>query len=319
MSFKEEFLGYTQGLFHYYKNKSNHLPIKLCMAMQVKDEVDIVETNIRYHAKKGCEAFYIVDNGSKDGTSELIDDLKSEFNITLKVDPTPDHNQSENMTMLTHLARRDGYDWVIENDADEFWFPQSGDLKTGLNRLDAVLRVARFNVLPKLNEPNNWIKSPWHTLNTLHFDMQSDYEYGRNNFLFAPVLHKVMVNSYGIIGVGGGNHGARHVADKLKGNRFSGWNDNIKIFHYALRSFDRFKTKVENINKSLKYTANNNYKKHNFGPQALYWNKAYEKGSLEAVYQEMLLDDRYIDCMRHFSMIQYDNSMAADLTNEGLI
>lgn len=319
MSFREEFRGYTQGFFHYLRNKASHRPIKLCMAMQVKDELDIVETNIRYHAKKGCEAFYIVDNGSKDGTYEVLEGLKSEFDIKLINDPTPDHNQAENMTMLTHLARRDGFDWVIENDADEFWFPKSGDLKTGLNRFDAVLRVNRFNVLPKLEEPNDWIKSPWHTLNTIHFDMHSDYEKGRNNFLFAPVLHKVMVNAHGLIGVGGGNHGARHVADKLKRKKFSGWNDNIKIFHYALRSFERFKIKVENINKSLKYTSSKNYKKHNFGPQALYWNNAYEKGNLEEVYRDMLLDARYIDCMRHFSMIQYDDAMAVDLTEEGLI
>lgn len=319
MSIHEEFRGYTQGLIHYFRNKTSNQPIKLCMAMQVKDEADIVEMNIRYHAKKGCESFYVVDNGSTDGTREILEDLRTEFDITLINDSTPDYNQADNMTMLTHLARRDGCDWVIENDADEFWYPSSGDLKTGLNRQDAVLRVNRFNVLPTLEEPNNWMMSPWQTLNTIHFDMHSDYEKGRNNFLFAPVLHKVMVNPHGVIGVGGGNHGARHIADKLKRRKFSGWNDNIKIFHYALRSFERFKTKVENINKSLKFTVNNNYKKHNFGPQALYWNNAYEKGRLEDVYQEMLLDARYIDCMRHFSLIQHDDSLMVDLTKEGLI
>ncbi|QBZ83544.1 glycosyltransferase family 2 protein [Hydrogenovibrio crunogenus] len=319
MSFNEEFRGYTLGLFQYLKNQTSTSPIKLCMAMQVKDEVDIIEMNIRYHASKGCEAFFIVDNGSKDGTRELLAQLQSEFDLTILDDKTPDHNQSANMTKLTNLARKSGYDWVIENDADEFWFSKSGDLRSGLDRKNSVLRVNRYNVLPVLNSHERWIESPWHTLNTIHFDMFSDYDKGRNNFLFAPVLHKVMVNAHGVINVGGGNHGARHIGDKLKKRKFSGWNDNLRIFHYALRSFERFKTKVENINRSLKYTADNNYKKHNFGPQALYWNSAYEKGKLEEVYQEMLLDESCIDCMKKLKLIQFDDALVEDLKKERLI
>jgi len=162
------------------------------------------------------------------------------------------------------------------------------------------------------SEPNNWINSPWQTMNTLNFDMDASYAEGKNNFLLAPVLHKVMVNPSGLIGVGGGNHGARHVIDKLKRRRFTNWNDNLKVFHFALRSYERFEKKVENINASLKFTLDNSYKKHNFGRHAIYWNEAYVKGELEKVYEEMLLDDACINCMEKIGLIEFDDRFRLD-------
>jgi len=132
----------------------------------------------------------VVDNGSTDGTREILENLKLDYDITIIDDLTPDHNQSVNMTMLTRLARKKGFDWVIENDADEFWYPKSGSLLTGLNRDDAVLRVQRVNVIPMKSEPDNWFNSPWHTLNTLNFDMNADYEEGKNNFYLLPFYIK---------------------------------------------------------------------------------------------------------------------------------
>lgn len=318
MSFFEELRGHTVAPYHYYTKQKEQGLMRLCMAMQVKDEADIIEKNIRYHFHKGCEAFFVVDNGSTDGTRDILDALKAEFDLTIVDDLTPDHNQAANMTMLSHLARKKGFDWIIENDADEFWFPQSGTLLTGLNRKDAVLRVRRVNVLPTKSAPENWFGSPWHTLNTVHYDMKLGNENRKNNFLFAPVLHKVMVNPSGLIGVGGGNHGARHIADKVKKRRYSRWNDNVKIFHFALRSYERFERKVENIHKSLQFTVNNNYKKHNFGTHAVYWSEAYEKGTLENVYEDMLLDENCIDCFKKLNLIEFDDSFSKESLELGL-
>ena len=317
MSFVEELGGFTIGSLRYFFNKRREGPLRLAMAMQVKDEVDIIEQNIRYHALKGVEGFFVMDNDSKDGTRELLDSLKSEFNLTVFDDLTPDHNQSKNMTFLSHIARRQGFDWVIENDADEFWFPKSGSLLTGLNRVDTVLRVERVNVLPPKQAPKEWFYSPWHTLNTLNFDLKKEFEHNNNNFLFARVLHKVIVNPNGLINVGGGNHGARHVIDKMLKRRYKGWNENIKIFHYALRSYEQFEKKVININQSLKYTAQNNYKKHNFGAQAIYWNQAFEKGELETVYEEMLLDLDCLACFQKLGLVESDPSFIEDITSLG--
>lgn len=300
-----ELVRYLNGPFEYWRHAKQDGPLKLCMAMQIKDEADIIELNIRYHASQGCEKFFIVDNGSVDGTREIVESLKQTFDIAVFEDERPGHYQAENMTMLTHLARSEGYDWVIENDADEFWYPKRGDLKFGLDRRQTVLRVERYNVIPHADPEIGWLKSPWHTWNTLNFLEKNKVD---NNWLFAPVLHKVMVNPFGLARVNGGNHGARHALDKLKGRKYGGWNKNIKIFHYALRSYEHFEKKAINVCRSLAYMKKRG-KRHNFGPQAVSWCESYRKGNLRSIYESMLIDNNNMDCYKRFGLAVHDDSL----------
>jgi hypothetical protein len=46
------------------------------MTLLVKNEIDIIEDNIRFHAKQGVDCFAVMDNGSNDGTRELLENLK---------------------------------------------------------------------------------------------------------------------------------------------------------------------------------------------------------------------------------------------------
>lgn len=211
----ENFLRHFPALFYYAKNRNNTRSIKVAMAMQVKDESDIIELNIRYHAAKGCEAFFIVDNGSTDGTLDILQSLSKEFLIYLYQDSRLGHNQGENMTWMTYEARKKGYDWVIENDADEFWYPKSGDYRTNLSFAKGVFKVRRHNVLPLMESDGvNWLLSPWRTENTLRFNDRK-YNEGMKNFLLDNVAEKVLVNAHGFVRVPGGNHSATHVIDKL--------------------------------------------------------------------------------------------------------
>ena len=42
--------------------------------MMVRDEIDIVECNIRYHLSEGISRVIVTDNGSLDGTRDLLSD-----------------------------------------------------------------------------------------------------------------------------------------------------------------------------------------------------------------------------------------------------
>jgi hypothetical protein len=47
--------------------------MKIIMTILVKDEIDIIERNIKVHSKLGVDAFVVMDNNSTDGTREKLD------------------------------------------------------------------------------------------------------------------------------------------------------------------------------------------------------------------------------------------------------
>ena len=47
--------------------------MRLVMTLKVRDEADIIEHNLRFHRALGVDFFVVTDNGSTDGTSEILD------------------------------------------------------------------------------------------------------------------------------------------------------------------------------------------------------------------------------------------------------
>lgn len=86
----------------------------------VKDEVDIVELTVRNLIEQGVDHVIIADNGSTDGTYELLHKLSQELPITLLRDTLFDFHQGLKITYLARMAWRSGARWVLPFDADEF-------------------------------------------------------------------------------------------------------------------------------------------------------------------------------------------------------
>jgi len=95
--------------------------MRLVGVAMVRNEVDVVEAFVR-HNLSVLDGLSIVDHGSFDGTSEILDRLCAE-GLPLRVahDADPAYRQSETMTALARDAfRRDDADFVFALDADEF-------------------------------------------------------------------------------------------------------------------------------------------------------------------------------------------------------
>jgi hypothetical protein len=99
--------------------------MKLAMTLMVRDEADIVSAMIDHHLTQGVDTIIVTDNGSVDGTTEILEDYASRGLIDLRHDPV---QRKQQWSVVTAMAR-DAYtvyqaDWVLNADADEFWIPR---------------------------------------------------------------------------------------------------------------------------------------------------------------------------------------------------
>jgi hypothetical protein len=107
------------------------------MTLRARNEADILDGQLSFHLNAGVDFVVAIDNGSSDGTSEILDSYARGGYVDVTYD-ADDYQESE---WVTHMARRAatefGADWVVNADADEFWWPRGGSLKEVLSAVPA--------------------------------------------------------------------------------------------------------------------------------------------------------------------------------------
>jgi hypothetical protein len=107
--------------------------MRLAMTLLTRDAADIIEANLKYHRAQGVDLFVVGDDGSVDGTVEILEHVGRDGLV--KLEPISGSLQevwSKGRTKLARVAYELGADWVIHNDQDEFWWSLTGDLKETL-------------------------------------------------------------------------------------------------------------------------------------------------------------------------------------------
>jgi hypothetical protein len=103
--------------------------VKSVMTITVRNEADIIEENFRYHLGAGVDFIIATDHRSEDGTTEILERYERDGLLHLTRESGEAFLQTEWVTRMARLAAtRFGADWVINADADEFWWPHSGTL-----------------------------------------------------------------------------------------------------------------------------------------------------------------------------------------------
>ncbi|MBM2821991.1 MAG: hypothetical protein HW413_737 [Thermoleophilia bacterium] len=104
--------------------------VKLVLTLVVRDEADVIDANVAFHLNAGVDFVIALDNGSHDGTVDVLDAYSREGWLHLIRDPSGNIGRGESQTMLARLAAADfEADWVITADADQFYWPRGGSLR----------------------------------------------------------------------------------------------------------------------------------------------------------------------------------------------
>jgi hypothetical protein len=129
--------------------------VKLALTLLAKNEADVIDANVAYHLGAGVDFIVATDNDSTDDTTEILERYEQMGALHLIREPSSDFRQGDWVTRMARLAAEKGADWVINADADEFWWPRAGDLKDALQRLPARYGVVHGLWRPFVPRPDD--------------------------------------------------------------------------------------------------------------------------------------------------------------------
>lgn len=199
---------------------------KLVMTLLARNEEDIVEECIKFHLNHGVDFIIATDNGSIDNTRNIF--LKYQEQGVLHLIDEPEHNYEQarwvhNMIMLAKKKYK--ADWIMNVDADEFWYCNYGNLKLALpdQKKSNVLFVGAIQVTPV--DSKDFTFTIPRTIS------------GRVSGLF-KCLHTSRFYKYNVMG----NHDVKMIPFFKKASTSL----DIVIFHFSVRSYKHYERKVIN-------------------------------------------------------------------------
>jgi Glycosyl transferase family 2 len=262
---------------------SDHLVVpemKLVMTLLVRDEADIVSSNIDFHLDQGVDFIIATDNLSVDGTTEILRAYERRGVLHYIHQADDDHSQYRWVTAMARLACTElAADWVINNDADEFWCPEHGDLKQVLNAVPSFcdgLAAMRVNFLPGPMADGDFFA-----------DAMIVRECRSLNALGDPLPGKVCHRGFADIEVEEGNHSVRR-----NGNALVAEPGPITVLHFPMRSFRQFENKIAKGGAAYE---RNTYLPREVGSTLRHLYKVWQRGELEAYYEASVIDTAAIE------------------------
>jgi hypothetical protein len=210
--------------------------MKIVMTLLVRDEADILDEHLAFHLNAGVDYVIATDHRSVDGTTEILRSYAHDGYVRLIREDAERIRQSEWMTRMARLAATEHHaDWVINSDADEFWWPRGGSLKDVLESVPltyGVVSVLSQSFVPRTG--SSWFAERM----TVRLALTAPINDPASSF--RPVA-KVAHRAHPEIVVEQGNHDVSGVSMR----KVRGWCP-IELLHFPLRSPAQIARKHEN-------------------------------------------------------------------------
>ncbi len=209
--------------------------MKLVMTLLARDEADIIEAWLAFHLNAGADFVIATDNRSEDGTTEVLERYAREGYVHLIREPGEDLRQDEWVTRMARLAATEfGADWVINSDADEFWWPRGASLRDVLGAV--ATRYGTVGAFLRMFPPRPGDEDPFYERMTVRFSALAPINDPAS--LYKPI-RKVVHRADPAVRVTRGNHAL--VGSSLAPLR--GWFP-IEVFHFPLRTLEQCEHKA---------------------------------------------------------------------------
>src|SRR5215217_4008881 len=233
------------------------LSVRVYGLLVIRNEVDIIRTNVLYHLSLGLDQLLIIDNGSSDGTDRVLRELSQK-------DPRVRWTRDEGLwragDLFTRLARqayREGADWVVPIDADEFWHAPGGSFRRVLEESEAgALRAPGLNFIQRREQEESSPEALLHMTRRVPEPIAAD----RGNRRVEEVA------------------GLKRVTDKI-----------VRL-HAILRSRARLKAKAEGGERSKEAGSKPNQSSH-----LIRWKRLRDEGRLEQEWAANSYAGEYLD------------------------
>ena len=266
--------------------------MKLAMVMKVKDEGDILEDTLRYHAAQGVDVFVVTDNGSTDSTPEILQRWVDAGRMQVINEPSAGFRDEAHgwVTRMARLAATDhDADWVLHTDADEFWWPVSGDLPSSLEQVPdsyGVVVTPRIEFVPRPDASDSFFERM--TVREKESSLRPKLAHrAEPDVVLRRGAHDIDVER----GEDGMPKAGRPV---LRGVRDDDPDDDrrlifapvwpLRVMHFPLRSFDQYKRRVEvMLAGTYEDRARKELREH------------YDAGRLPELWDEIAYDDAQVE------------------------
>jgi Glycosyl transferase family 2 len=255
--------------------------VKVVLTVLARDEADVIDAQIAFHLNAGADFIIATDNNSRDGTTKILEAYARSGELHLIREPAEGLRQGEWVTRMARLAASEyGADWVINTDADEFWWPRGGSLKEVLAAVPAPYGIVEAfwrSFVPRPEDGSLFAERM-----TARLSQQAPINDPTS--FYRPVI-KVAHRADPNVNVARGNHAL--AGSSLR--TLTTWHP-IEVLHFPLRSRAQWTRKVE-----LQGEA---FTKHIERSGTGYHLKGYEAlqgGRIDDQYASLVVDDNALE------------------------